>query len=55
MRTPFSWFVLLVAVCILAPYVFGVRPRRRRDWIVLALAIGFLAWLLAGFSSVGSF
>ena len=52
MRTPLSWFIFLVVVCVVAPYVAGVRPRYRRDWILLAITIAFLAWLLAGFASV---
>jgi hypothetical protein len=34
------------------PYLFGVRPRVRRDWRVLTVTIGFLSWLLAGFASL---
>ncbi|HYX80820.1 MAG TPA: hypothetical protein VE714_00410, partial [Gemmatimonadales bacterium] len=54
MRTPWSWYVLLVGVCIVAPYLLGMRPRRRRDWILLTLTIGFLTWLLAGYTFVRS-
>ena len=52
MRTPLSWFILLLVVCVVAPYVMGVRPRHRRDWILVAITITFLAWLLIGFTSV---
>jgi hypothetical protein len=54
MRTPWSWFALLVGVCIVAPYLLGVRPRRRSDWIALTAAIGFLTWLLAGYAFVSA-
>jgi len=52
MRTPLSWFVLLLVVCVVGPYVTGARPRHRRDWILLVITISFLAWLLAGLTSV---
>jgi hypothetical protein len=54
MRTPLAWYVLLVSLCVLAPYLVGVRPRRRKDWIVLTVTIAFLTWLLGGFVSVRS-
>lgn len=54
MRTPWSWYVLLVAVCIVAPYLLGIPPRRHREWILLTLTIGFLTWLLAGYAFVRS-
>jgi hypothetical protein len=54
MRSPFSSYVLLVSICIVGPYLFGVRPRARRDWLWLTLTIGFLTWLLAGFGFVRS-
>ena len=41
-----TWFLMLVAVCILAPYLLGVRPRNRRQWGYLTVTIAFLAWLL---------
>lgn len=54
MRTPLAWYILLVSLCVLAPYLFGIRPQRRKDWILLTLTIAFLTWLLAGFTSVRS-
>jgi hypothetical protein len=51
MRSPFDWYVMLVAACVVGPYVFGIRPRGRGDWRWLAVTIGFLTWLLAGFAS----
>ena len=54
MNTPAGWLSLLVACCILGPYVLGVRPRRRADWLALTLTVAFLIWLLGGFTSVRS-
>jgi hypothetical protein len=51
-RTPMFWFVLLATLCVVAPYLLGVPPRRRRDWMLLTATIAFLAWLLGGFASV---
>jgi hypothetical protein len=41
-----TWFVLLAAACIGAPYLLHVRPTSRRHWVSLAVTIGFLAWVL---------
>jgi hypothetical protein len=46
MRSVAAPFLILVGVCIAGPYVLGVRPRTRRQWIYIALAIAFLAWVL---------
>jgi hypothetical protein len=54
MRNPVTWYVVLLSVCIAAPYLLRVAPRRHRDWIWLTVTIGFLTWLLAGFVSVRS-
>lgn len=51
-RTPLFWCVLLVAVCVVAPWILRVTPRRRRDWMLLTAVIAFLMWLLGGFASV---
>jgi hypothetical protein len=45
-RSASTWFVILAGVCIVGPYVLGVRPRTRRERVYLALTIAFLAWLL---------
>jgi len=42
-------YVALVAGCLALPYALGVRPRRPRDWRYIAVTVGFLTWLLAGF------
>lgn len=54
LRTPAEWFYLLLPVCLIGPYLFGVRPRSVRDWRWIAIAIAFLAWLLLGFESLRS-
>lgn len=41
-----TWFLILAVVCMAGPYLLGVRPRTRRDWLYIALAIAFLAWVL---------
>lgn len=46
MKSPTTWFVILAAVCILGPYVLGIRPSARRQWLFVALTIAFLAWIL---------
>ena len=48
------WFVILTTICIVGPYVLGVRPRTRRHWTYLALTIAFLALILPLMSSVRS-
>jgi hypothetical protein len=50
-RTALFWYVLLVAVCVAAPYLVRVRPRSRFDWLMLRTTIAFLTWLLAGLIS----
>jgi len=46
MRSAGTWFVILASVCIIGPYMLGVRPRTRRHWVYVALTVAFLAWLL---------
>jgi hypothetical protein len=41
-----AWFAVLVSVCIVAPYLLGVRPRSRQEWNQMAMTIAFLAWIL---------
>jgi hypothetical protein len=54
MRSPATWFLILVLVCVLGPYALGVRPRTRRQWQYVALTIAFLAWLLPLMASLRS-
>jgi hypothetical protein len=41
LRTPLAWYLALVAACMILPYLLRVRPRRQKDWTVLAFALGF--------------
>jgi hypothetical protein len=45
-RSPETWFLLLAVVCLVGPYLLGVRPRNRREWLYVAVTLAFLAWLL---------
>lgn len=54
LRSAAAWFVILAAVCIVGPYLFGVRPRTRRQWTLVALTIALLAWLLPLMASLRS-
>lgn len=54
MRSASTWFLILAGVCIVGPYVVGVRPKTRRDWVWLALIVAFLAWLLPLMTSLRS-
>jgi hypothetical protein len=54
MRTPLFWYLFLVLVCIVGPYLLGVRPVTRAHWAMLTVAIVFLTWLLVGLVSVRS-
>jgi hypothetical protein len=38
--------VILAAACVAGPYVMGVRPRSPREWMYIATALAFLAWIL---------
>lgn len=46
MRSASTWFLVLAVVCILGPYLIGVRPGSRRDRVGLAVILAFLAWIL---------
>ena len=50
----YGWLAVLVVVCVAGSHVFGVRPRRRLDWIAVTATVAFLGWLLGGFTSVRS-
>lgn len=52
MNTPVGWYLLLLSLCILVPYVLGIAPRRRRDWTMMTATVAFLTWLLGGFAYV---
>ena len=46
MKSHSSWFWLLAALCVAAPYFLRVQPRTRRQWTYLAVTLAFLAWVL---------
>jgi hypothetical protein len=46
MRSATTWFLVLAAVCIGGPYLMGVRPKSRRDWVGLAVVLAFLTLVL---------
>jgi hypothetical protein len=41
-----AWFLILTAVCAVAPYLLGVPARTARERLYLAITIAFLAWIL---------
>jgi hypothetical protein len=40
------WFLLVTILIVVAPYVFGVSPRTRRQWFYIVLTLVFIAWIL---------
>jgi hypothetical protein len=54
MKSAVTWFVILTTICVVGPYLLGVRPRTRRHWTYLALTIAFLALMLPLVSSLRS-
>jgi hypothetical protein len=54
MKSAGIWFLILTAVCIVGPYLFGVRPRTRRHWVYLLVTITFLALMLPLMTSLRS-
>ncbi len=46
LRDPRTWFIVLLIASVAAVYILHVRPKSRRQWLLLALTIAFLAWLL---------
>lgn len=46
MRSAVKWFLILASGCMFGPYVLGVPPKTRRDWMFVAVALAFLAWVL---------
>jgi hypothetical protein len=54
MRSSVTWFAILAAICLVGPYLLGVRPRTRRHWLYLAVTLAFLAWILPLMSSLRS-
>ena len=46
LKSPDTWFVILTAACLVGPYLLGVPPRARRQWVYIAITIAFIAWIL---------
>lgn len=44
--TTISSFLVLLLGTIVAVYVWRLRPTTPRQWVCLAVVIGFLAWIL---------
>ena len=36
----------IIAGCVAAPYLLGVSPRNRRQWLYVALTLAFVMWIL---------
>jgi hypothetical protein len=45
---------VIVGICIVGPYLLGVRPARPRDWQALVATIAFVLWLFGGYASLRS-
>jgi hypothetical protein len=46
MRSAGAWFLVLTGICMVGPYVLGVRPKNRRQWVYVAITLAFLVWVL---------
>jgi hypothetical protein len=40
------WFLILAACCVVGPYLLGIQPRTERERTMIAVTMGFLAWIL---------
>ena len=54
MRTPLTWYLLLLVATMVGPYLCGVAPRSPRQWRLVSVTIAFLTWLLLGIASLRS-
>jgi hypothetical protein len=54
MRSPGNWFFMLATVCVVAPYLLGLRPTTVRQRHYVSLTIAFLAWILLLMTSLRS-
>ncbi len=52
--TAATWFVILAALAVLVPYLCGISPRTRRQWLYVMMALTFLAWILPLMASLRS-
>jgi hypothetical protein len=39
-------FLVIAASAVAVPYLLGVKPRTRRQWLYVAITLAFLAWIL---------
>jgi hypothetical protein len=46
MRSPGMWFLGVVVLTVAGVYVFGVRPRTRKQWVLVAVTLALAVWLL---------
>jgi hypothetical protein len=54
MRSPAVWFAILAGACIAGPYLLRIRPEKPKEWLLIAVTIAFLAWLLPLMASLRS-
>jgi len=54
LKSPITWFVILVASCLFGPYILGVAPKTRRQWTYVAIVLAFIAWILPMMASLRS-
>jgi hypothetical protein len=54
MNPVYGCLAVLLVVCVAGPYLLGLRPRRRLEWIAMTATVAFLVWLLGGFVSLRS-
>ena len=46
------WFLLIVVFTIAAPYALHIKPRTRRQWFYVVVALAFVAWILPFMASL---
>jgi len=49
-----AWFLMLAAMSVAGPYALGVAPRTPRQWLLIAITLALLAWLLPLMASLRS-
>ena len=54
MRSSANWFFMLATICVVAPYVLGLRPTTVRQRRYVSVTIAFLAWILLLMTSLRS-
>ena len=46
MRSPGTWFLVVVVLTVVGIYLFGVRPKTRKQWAMVAVTLALAVWLL---------